>query len=111
MKPDTLLIYISVLFNLLLTGCENGQKPLTNDQFRELMNKVATGWSIQNATLALEAFDADAIYMEPPNIQYYRGHKQLRPYFDALDSRYKICLLYTSPSPRDGLLSRMPSSA
>ena len=24
---------------------------------------------------------------------------------------YKYCLLYTSPSPRDGLLSRMPSSA
>ena len=27
------------------------------------------------------------------------------------DSKVKICLLYTSPSPRDGLLSRMPSSA
>ena len=27
--------------------------------------------------------------------------------FDDLSS----CLLYTSPSPRDGLLSRMPSSA
>ena len=25
--------------------------------------------------------------------------------------KYKVCLLYTSPSPRDGLLSRMPSSA
>ena len=25
--------------------------------------------------------------------------------------KYIICLLYTSPSPRDGLLSRMPSSA
>ena len=25
--------------------------------------------------------------------------------------RYTVCLLYTSPSPRDGLLSRMPSSA
>ena len=25
--------------------------------------------------------------------------------------RYVDCLLYTSPSPRDGLLSRMPSSA
>ena len=24
---------------------------------------------------------------------------------------YIVCLLYTSPSPRDGLLSRMPSSA
>ena len=26
-------------------------------------------------------------------------------------NEYIICLLYTSPSPRDGLLSRMPSSA
>ena len=25
--------------------------------------------------------------------------------------QYNCCLLYTSPSPRDGLLSRMPSSA
>ena len=25
--------------------------------------------------------------------------------------QYSNCLLYTSPSPRDGLLSRMPSSA
>ena len=25
--------------------------------------------------------------------------------------RWYTCLLYTSPSPRDGLLSRMPSSA
>ena len=29
----------------------------------------------------------------------------------ACDSRSNSCLLYTSPSPRDGLLSRMPSSA
>ena len=26
-------------------------------------------------------------------------------------NRTSVCLLYTSPSPRDGLLSRMPSSA
>src|SRR5665647_2479456 len=26
-------------------------------------------------------------------------------------ARDQLCLLYTSPSPRDGLLSRMPSSA
>ena len=34
---------------------------------------------------------------------------------DLLEARViaesKDCLLYTSPSPRDGLLSRMPSSA
>ena len=32
----------------------------------------------------------------------------LRPLYDAL---YDICLLYTSPSPRDLSTSRMPSSA
>ena len=30
---------------------------------------------------------------------------------DMLFDNYKICLLYTSPSPRDATLSRMPSSA
>ena len=29
----------------------------------------------------------------------------------ARDAHSSGCLLYTSPSPRDGLLSRMPSSA
>ena len=32
------------------------------------------------------------------------------PAYDALN-KYKDCLLYTSPSPRDRSLSRMPSSA
>ena len=33
--------------------------------------------------------------------------------FDSDSNKWlvKSCLLYTSPSPRDGLLSRMPSSA
>ena len=31
--------------------------------------------------------------------------------FDAGDGRVVACLLYTSPSPRDATLSRMPSSA
>ena len=31
---------------------------------------------------------------------------------DVVQTNWKTgCLLYTSPSPRDGLLSRMPSSA
>ena len=32
-------------------------------------------------------------------------------YFFCADDTHGTCLLYTSPSPRDGLLSRMPSSA
>src|SRR5680860_312255 len=30
---------------------------------------------------------------------------------DSVIESFACCLLYTSPSPRDGLLSRMPSSA
>ena len=33
------------------------------------------------------------------------------PIMGGLMSAFTGCLLYTSPSPRDGLLSRMPSSA
>ena len=36
-------------------------------------------------------------------------HKRLSKLRDLINAY--ICLLYTSPSPRDGLLSRMPSSA
>ena len=36
---------------------------------------------------------------------------QIQGYFDIPCDHIYGCLLYTSPSPRDGLLSRMPSSA
>ena len=38
-------------------------------------------------------------------------HFWLRAQELGLAEQYGDCLLYTSPSPRDGLLSRMPSSA
>ena len=42
-----------------------------------------------------------------------QGMRQLNGvYTQAHNRRHnRVCLLYTSPSPRDGLLSRMPSSA
>ena len=39
------------------------------------------------------------------SLNYAVGGSIQRPEVD------RVCLLYTSPSPRDGLLSRMPSSA
>ena len=39
------------------------------------------------------------------------GARLRMPLEDSLASGRPRCLLYTSPSPRDGLLSRMPSSA
>ena len=50
--------------------------------------------------------------MPPPNItgKLHMGHALDNTLQDIL-IRYKSCLLYTSPSPRDRSVSRMPSSA
>ena len=53
-------------------------------------------WMIYSSLKEKRVFNADIVGLpkSPTLINYTR-----------------ICLLYTSPSPRDGLLSRMPSSA
>ena len=62
----------------------------TAQLFKEAYGKYAVGaYNINNMEQALGLF---------------QGH------IDA-QAPFIICLLYTSPSPRDGLLSRMPSSA
>ena len=45
-------------------------------------------------------------------ISYWKDMKSIEKWKNnSLHIKAKSCLLYTSPSPRDGLLSRMPSSA
>ena len=39
------------------------------------------------------------------------GSQQNQPKFEFVNLKDLSCLLYTSPSPRDATLSRMPSSA
>lgn len=64
---------------------ERDHEPILNTaRFRQLMEQLARGWSEQNTELALACFASDAVYMEPPDIQLYIGHDQLRPYFAAL---------------------------
>ena len=66
---------------------------------------------------ALLAFTAACTNKKVNNPLANVGSKQPdKVLFDrAMDAmkhaKYDDCLLYTSPSPRDGLLSRMPSSA
>ena len=52
-----------------------------------------------------EKFDEETIFS---NISLVEPEKQLLREHEATQ---KICLLYTSPSPRDRTRSRMPSSA
>ena len=61
-----------------------------------------------------------AAYVKAAFLTDITNKKTSSPYIDRIEAveilgtmlgGYNICLLYTSPSPRDGLLSRMPSSA
>ena len=67
---------------------------------RTTMNyQYANGGTLGNALKTL--------YKEGGIPRFYRG----LPYAIIQNPLSRFCLLYTSPSPRDGLLSRMPSSA
>ena len=62
----------------------------------------------------LDEVQSDSVGLLPSSvtglpISIWRN-SQTRQLISQLE-RLSICLLYTSPSPRDGLLSRMPSSA
>ena len=48
------------------------------------------------------------LHWKDPNL-FFEGREAA--FLVAISSLRRVCLLYTSPSPRDGLLSRMPSSA
>ena len=55
--------------------------------------------------------EADAVRrrMHPDGVVTYIIDRNIN--YTNFCTEYCTCLLYTSPSPRDGLLSRMPSSA
>ena len=50
-------------------------------------------------------------YNKKNNISATSIKKEITDILESIYERDYTCLLYTSPSPRDGLLSRMPSSA
>ena len=60
--------------------------------------------------IGVNKMDFKAVTDDMSGIMYKFPFK-LPPYFALIIRSLITCLLYTSPSPRDGLLSRMPSSA
>ena len=67
----------------------------------------------------LESDGESDIFISVPLVAHVYGRPKLRvsPWRSSIEAdiailrQFGACLLYTSPSPRDGLLSRMPSSA
>ena len=83
----------------LLVACsqrtQQVQQPVAQSQTQQTQQSQATASSsTENSNQAATSSSQNAPEAQPTNI----------------DGTY-TCLLYTSPSPRDGLLSRMPSSA
>ena len=79
---------------------------------KELINRISTGWSVSVIDM-----DQDKLRNFNPNrqIEKYQGDGTstlvLKKAGIESASALITCLLYTSPSPRDATLSRMPSSA
>ena len=57
---------------------------MTPDGFRDLMRAVSDAWARLDPDAAVACFTHDAIYIQPPDKQCYRGREQLRAYFGAL---------------------------
>ena len=79
---------------------------------RELSVRVKSGAASRFAVAQLDAFEE--IWGGPCYFQAFEFVEKgddLQKILDAEAEQHRNCLLYTSPSPRDGLLSRMPSSA
>ena len=65
------------------------------------------GWTVTNLRYADDIVLLATTQGFIQALLFYAGERIPSPKKESLNS----CLLYTSPSPRDGLLSRMPSSA
>ncbi|WP_394850557.1 nuclear transport factor 2 family protein [Pendulispora brunnea] len=54
---------------------------LSTEQFRNLMQTVADGWNEGNSRKSANCFSEGAIYMEPPDAQFYEGRESLYEFF------------------------------
>ena len=87
------------------------------EEAQRVPGSASTGEKYQGSRKVKQRFE----YSEKSTAGFVELHKDCIPtnteFFEALKNEPDvervelICLLYTSPSPRDGLLSRMPSSA
>ena len=87
-----------------------GKSAIVIDHDLQLMDLVSDSMVIFEGESSVEGYATSPLpkinamnrFLKSLDITFRRDEKSRRP---------RVCLLYTSPSPRDGLLSRMPSSA
>ena len=89
-----------------------------NISFEHAASLIGKDLAEKVRAVSLELYGRATAYAEPRGIlladtkfEFGLLHDELIWIDEALTPDSSRCLLYTSPSPRDGLLSRMPSSA
>jgi hypothetical protein len=58
---------------------------LTGEDFRSLLETVARGWNIGDANASAACFAENAVYLEPPDRQLYRGRDEIYEFFGGDD--------------------------
>ena len=71
---------------------------------------VRSGFRSEFVGIILGANAHVSVYQIPTTNEFGRLDRKIYNYAEMAEA-VKACLLYTSPSPRDATLSRMPSSA
>ena len=87
---------------------------ISAEKIRELIKKKFPQADIEIVDTAGDSnhYSATITAQEFKGLSRVEQHKLVYKALEgAMDGTNGICLLYTSPSPRDRLLSRMPSSA
>ena len=106
----------------------NGQERPAMELNKELTETLVSGYSIklrhaiikrwneleakESSALILPQTFSEALQLAANQAKQLEDQApKIKVYERLADRKDNVCLLYTSPSPRDGLLSRMPSSA
>ena len=93
---------------------EHSAKDIIKDEREQLVEKIIEHLEKGTAPWQKPWEAKSGIPYNPVTDSKYKGINSLKLTVLSMEKGYedsRCCLLYTSPSPRDGLLSRMPSSA
>ena len=107
---------------LLLTGAAGGLGKVLRESLRPYANvirlsdiaDIAPAIDDREEVMPCDLADKQAVHQLVEGVDailHFGGVSTEHSFEEILGANICGCLLYTSPSPRDGLLSRMPSSA
>ncbi len=116
MSNNKVLVVGEICYDIFIYGsssrlCPDVPAPVFKAR-KEVRNEGMAGNTIRN--LESLGHEVDSITQINPITKTRYVDEKLNYTFlrvDEGEDNVDTCLLYTSPSPRDGLLSRMPSSA